>query len=253
MIAAKACPGASGAHIDNIANEAKILTVRAGLNLVTQDILDEAVLKVTFGARRDGQRQIMTPGEVDTIKVHEGGHAIVYMRLTGRAPLRFTMVPRGRSGGHVAFHEDFETLLTKDNAKIRLAVAMGGAASTFKLRNGQEDSGISMDVKQATDLAIRMVTEIGMSKLGKFNLASLQSAGLVSDQFRQQIADEVKALIDEGEKTAFAIVEEFGDDLKKLIDAIDEHETMLAPDIEKLFDLPPYEAEGLDAIAQARG
>lgn len=251
-IAAKACPGASGAHVENIANEAKILTVRARLNLVTQDILDEAVLKVTFGARREGQRQILTPLELDTVKVHESGHAVVYMRLAGRAPLRFTIVPRGRTGGHVAFPDDFETLVTKEHYKIRLAVAMGGWAATFKLRDGQEDSGISMDVKQATDQAIQMVTELGMSSLGKFNLASLQKAGLVSDAFRQQIADEVKALLAEGEKTALAIVEEHLEDLKILIAAVEEHETLLAPDMKKLFDLPDQETDTVDAIAAAR-
>lgn len=251
MIAAKACPGASGAHVENIANEAKILTVRARLSKVPQHILDEAVLKVMIGARREGQRQILTPMELDTVKVHESGHALVYMKLAQRAPLRFTIIPRGQSGGHVAFPDDFETLVTKDHLKIRLAVLMGGAASTAKLRNGQEDSGISMDVKMATDLAIQMVTEYGMSSLGKFNLASLQKAGLVSEAFRQRIADEIQSLIKEGEDKANSIVAENEDELKALIVAVEEHETLLEPDMKKLFNLT-YSDEVKDPLAAAR-
>jgi len=236
-VAAKACPGASGAHVANIANEAKILAVRAGLNKVTQDILDEAVLKVTIGVRRDGQRQILTPMELDTVKVHESGHALVYMKLSGRAPLRFTIIPRGQSGGHVAYSDDFETLITKDHLKLRLAVLMGGAASTFLVRNGQEDSGISMDIQMATDIAIQMVTQYGMSELGKFNLASMQKAGLVSDEFRDRIAKAVQALVDEGEKTAYQVIQQNETDLRKLIDAVEEHETLLEPDLKRLFGM----------------
>lgn len=236
-VAAKACPGASGAHVANIANEAKILAVRAGLNKVTQDILDEAVLKVTIGVRRDGQRQILTPMELDTVKVHESGHALVYMKLSGRAPLRFTIIPRGQSGGHVAYSDDFETLITKEHLKLRLAVLMGGAASTFLVRNGQEDSGISMDIQMATDIAIQMVTQYGMSELGKFNLASMQKAGLVSDEFRDRIAKAVQALVDEGEKTAYQVIQENETDLRKLIDAVEEHETLLEPDLKRLFGM----------------
>lgn len=249
-VAAKACPGASGAHVANIANEAKILAVRAGLNKVTQDILDEAVLKVTIGVRRDGQRQILTAMELDTVKVHESGHALVYMKLSGRAPLRFTIIPRGQSGGHVAYSDDFETLITKEHLKLRLAVLMGGAASTFLVRNGQEDSGISMDIQMATDIAIQMVTQYGMSELGKFNLASMQKAGLVSDEFRDRIAKAVQALVDEGEKTAYAVIQENEADLRRLIDAVEEHETLLEPDMKRIFGMD-YPEQAPDPVKVA--
>ena len=249
-VAAKACPGASGAHVANIANEAKILAVRAGLKKVTQDILDEAVLKVTIGVRRDGQRQILTAMELDTVKVHESGHALVYMKLSGRAPLRFTIIPRGQSGGHVAYSDDFETLITKEHLKLRLAVLMGGAASTFLVRNGQEDSGISMDIQMATDIAIQMVTQYGMSELGKFNLASMQKAGLVSDEFRDRIAKAVQALVDEGEKTAYSVIQENEADLRKLIDAVEEHETLLEPDMKRIFGMD-YPEQAPDPVKVA--
>lgn len=235
--AARGCPGASGAHVANIANESKILAVRAGLKAVTQEVLDEAVLKTLYGVRRDGQRAILTAMELDTVKVHESGHALVYLKLSGRAPLRFTIIPRGQSGGHVAFPDDYETLVTKEHLKLRLAVLMGGAASTARLRNGQEDSGISMDVQMATDLAIQMVTQYGMSSMGKFNLAAMQKAGLVSDEMRDRIAKEVQDLIDEGEKKAYEIVDENIDELRRLVAEIDEAETLLEPDFKKIFGL----------------
>ena len=249
VVAAKASAGASGAHMANIANEAKILTVRAGLKQVTQDILDEAVLKTMFGARRDGQRSVLTAMELDTVKVHESGHALVYMKLYGRAPLRFTIIPRGQSGGHVAFPDDFETLVTREHLTRRLAVLMGGAASTAIVRNGQEDTGISMDVKMATDTAVDMVTKYGMSEMGMFNLQSLTQAGLVSDDFKARILAEVQKLIDTAKKTAFDLVNGNMDQLKVLIAEVDEHETLLEPDMKRIFNLTYGEA-GAEPVAQ---
>ncbi len=247
-VAAKACPGASGAHVANIANEAKILTVRAGLKKVTQAILDEAVLKTMFGARRDGQRAVLTAMELDTVKVHESGHALVYMKLSGRAPLRFTIIPRGQSGGHVAFPDDFEMLNTKEHLTMRLAVLMGGSASTSIMRNGQEDSGISMDVKMATDIAVDMVTKYGMSPMGMFNLQALTAAGLVSDDFKARVLAEVQKLLDAGKAKAFEVIEGNRDQLKQLIDAVDEHETLLEPDLKRIFNLTYGEA-GAEPVA----
>jgi cell division protease FtsH len=247
-VAAKACPGASGAHVANIANEAKILTVRAGLKKVTQDILDEAVLKTMFGARRDGQRAVLTFMELDTVKVHESGHALVYMKLSGRAPLRFTIIPRGQSGGHVAFPDDFEMLNTKEHLTMRLAVLMGGSASTSIMRNGQEDSGISMDVKMATDIAVDMVTKYGMSPLGMFNLQALTAAGLVSDEFKARVLAEVQKLLDAGKAKAFEVIEGNRDQLNQLIAEVDEHETLLEPDLKRIFNMSYGEA-GAEPVA----
>jgi cell division protease FtsH len=247
-VAAKACPGASGAHVANIANEAKILTVRAGLKKVTQDILDEAVLKTMFGARRDGQRAVLTFMELDTVKVHESGHALVYMKLAGRAPLRFTIIPRGQSGGHVAFPDDFEMLNTKEHLTMRLAVLMGGSASTSIMRNGQEDSGISMDVKMATDIAVDMVTKYGMSPMGMFNLQALTAAGLVSDEFKARVLAEVQKLLDAGKAKAFEVIEGNLDQLKQLIAEVDEHETLLEPDLKRIFNMNYGEA-GAEPVA----
>lgn len=236
-VAAKACPGASGAHVANIANEAKILAVRAKLTQVTQDILDEAVLKTMWGARRDGQRQVLTAAEVDTVKKHESGHALVYMKLSGRAPLRFTIIPRGQSGGHVAFPDNFETLVTKEHLVMRLAVLMGGWAATLRLRDGQEDSGISMDVKMATESAVQMVTQYGMSPLGTFHLPTLQQAGLVSEDFKVRIMQEVTKLVEQGKTTALQVVDDNRAELDKLVACIGEYETMLEPDFKREFSL----------------
>lgn len=237
-VAAKGTPGASGAHIENIANEAKILTARANLDLITQATLDEAVQRVLYGPRREGQRAVMTPEEHDTVKVHESGHALVYMKLSGKAPLRFTMVPRGQTGGHVAYADDFEMLQTEEHFKLRLAVLLGGAASTARLRQGQRDTGVAMDVQMATELAIQMVTVFGMSsELGMINLQAMQKAGLVSDSLKDRINAQVLALVEEGKRVAFKLVEKHEDELKQLVAAVDEHETLLEPDIKKLFNL----------------
>ena len=125
---------------------------------------------------------------------------------------------------------------------------MGGSASTSIMRNGQEDSGISMDVKMATDIAVDMVTKYGMSPMGMFNLQALTAAGLVSDDFKARVLAEVQKLLDAGKAKAFEVIEGNRDQLKQLIDAVDEHETLLEPDLKRIFNLTYGEA-GSELVA----
>jgi cell division protease FtsH len=241
--AALATPSASGAHLKNIANEAKLMTARAKLKRVPQHILDEAVQKVMFGARRDSQRSVLHADELDTIKKHEAGHALLYWLRTKKAPLRFTIIPRGQTGGHVEYSEDFEMLKTKEHFLTRLIVMMGGYAATLLLRNEQEDTGIGSDYENATQLAMQMCGVYGMSSLGKVNFDALNKAGLLSDAMKHDFVTAVKKLVDGAAETAVKMLEENLEDLNKLVDAVGEKETLLAADFEEVFIKPKQAAE----------
>jgi ATP-dependent Zn protease len=105
-----------------------------------------------------------------------------------------------------------------------------------------------MDVKMATDIAVDMVTKYGMSPMGMFNLQALTAAGLVSDEFKARVLAEVQKLLDAGKAKAFEVIEGNLDQLKQLIAEVDEHETLLEPDLKRIFNLTYGEA-GAEPIA----
>ena len=234
--AARASVSASGAHLKAIANEAKLGAVRARVNKITLQLLDDASQRVLHGLARQSQRTVLNAIEIVTVKVHEGGHAFVYWKRTGKAPLRVTLIPRGHSGGHVQYSEDFELLKTKEHLLTRLVVAMGGWAGTYIMLDGQEDSGIAADFQMATETALQMVTELGMSKLGKINLPVLSKAGLVSDALKERIVAEVEHLLEWALTEAYNLIALNLDEYHLLIDALQNQETILEHEFPAVFN-----------------
>lgn len=234
-VAARGIPGASGAHLENMANEAKILRARRKAKLITQEILDEAVLKVIWGSRRDKDRKLWTPQEVKTVRVHESGHALAGILASGRLPLRFTMVPRGGSGGHVMWDDAFTLLSTEEHLKHRLIMMMGGWAATKLLCDGQHDTGIAQDFEDATKLAVEMVTRYGMSTLGFASFKSLSDAGLLSDELKRDATNAVNVLLEQAKAECYRLLSENLDLLRELEKAVDEKETLFPADLKKLL------------------
>lgn len=236
---ARGIPGASGALIENAINEAKLWIGRKDPAnpdpKVTQESLDEGFLIATMGAKREGVSSTLTPEEHDTLAVHEAGHALVYLDLAKKAPLRFTMVPRGQTGGHVQFGEDWEMLRTKEKLEIHLAVAMGGWAATFIEREGQHDTGPRGDNKQANQIAYDMVTQYGMSELGFISLEAVPHPSLISEKRKAEIEAAVHKLISEAQERALEIIRRRIDDLRKMVVEVKARETLLAGDFEELF------------------
>jgi cell division protease FtsH len=246
--AARVTASASGSHIEAMANEAKIFAARWGLDKVTARCLDEAILKVRMGPARDSDRAMMSPDELDTVKVHEGGHALVYWMLTGKAPERFTIIPRGQTGGHVEFAEDYEMLRTKKNLETHLAVAMGGWAATLVLRDGQQDTGISSDFDQATRIAMQMVAVYGMSPMGFLTVNPFAEANLLGEDLKNEIKQHTHALLEQAKVVAMETVTKHRDLLDKLIKAVEIKETLLSHDFEELMEghLPPEDDDNND-------
>jgi cell division protease FtsH len=242
--AAKASLSASGSHMSEIGNEAKLIAARKKLRKICQNTLDEAVLRVMFGARRESQRTVMTEFEIKIVKYHEGGHGFTFWKRTNKAPLRVTLVPRGQSGGHVQYSEEFELLRTREHLLTRLVVALGGWAGTYVMLDGHEDTGVSADFESATEIALAMVCQFGMSKLGKFNLAVLQKAGLVSESLKDRIVDEMFSLIDWAMTEAYNLIAGNLAEYQMLLDALDENETILEHEFPDVFKQKAKKKEG---------
>ena len=228
-------PNASGAVMENIANEAKIHAVRDGRNKVTAMDLDEATAKVTVGARRSGLAKVLTPEEVDVLAWHEGGHALAYVLRSGKAPLRFSIIPRGDTGGHVTYGEDFELLTTRKALETRLVVCMGGWAGVYVGLDGEENTGVSGDIQSATQVAYQMVTAYGMSRLGMFSLSGYPDVSLIPDSLKADIKDAVDELLAWAKAEALTLVQENVSDMRRLVAAVKEKETLIEQDFKEMF------------------
>ena len=167
-IIARGTPGFSGADLANLVNEAALLAARAGKRVVGMAEFENAKDKVMMGAER--RSMVMTEDEKKLTAYHEGGHAIVAIHMKDSDPVhKATIIPRGRALGMVMrLPEGDRISLSRAKLEADLAVAMGGrVAEEIIFGIERVTTGASSDIKMATDIARRMVTEWGMSeKLG---------------------------------------------------------------------------------------
>ena len=209
-VIARSTPGASGADLANIINEAALRAVRMGRRRVTQEDLLESVDVVIAGEKK--KSTVLSPHEKEVVSYHETGHAIVAAMQKGSAPVsKITIVPRtsGALGFTMQVEEDEHFLTTRQEAKDKIAVLCGGRAAE-ELIFGEMTTGASNDIEKATQMARAMVTQYGMSdRFGMVQLGQPASRYLgggsqltCSEGTAQEIDAEVQALVEEGHQTA---------------------------------------------------
>src|ERR1700754_2323967 len=162
---ARGTPGFSGADLTDIVNEAALLAARRGKRLVTAHEFEDAKDKVMMGAER--RTLVMTEDEKRLTAYHETGHAIVNLELPECDPLhKVTIIPRGRAlGVTMALPEKDRYSYTKGWMESRIAMCFGGRiAEQLIYGESHLNSGAADDIRQATGMARRMVTEFGMSE-----------------------------------------------------------------------------------------
>ncbi len=215
-VVARSTPGASGADLANIINEAALRAVRFGRRRVTQEDLLESVDVVIAGEKK--KSTVLSPHEKEVVSYHETGHAIVAAMQKGAAPVsKITIVPRtsGALGFTMQVEEDEHFLTTRQEAKDKIAVLCGGRAAEELIFN-EMTTGASNDIEKATQLARAMVTQYGMSdKFGMVQLGQPASRYLgggqqltCSEGTAQEIDAEVQALVEEGHQTALRTLRE---------------------------------------------
>jgi cell division protease FtsH len=161
---AQSTPGFSGADLANTLNEAALLAVRRGHDLILQIDLEEAIEKVYAGPERRSRR--ITEQDKKKLAYHEGGHAMVaFLTNHGERIRRITIVPRGRAAGYVSFMgpEDDRIGMSKGELMDDIRRAMGGRAAE-EIVFSEIDAGAVSDLNQATNIARRMVTMYGMGE-----------------------------------------------------------------------------------------
>ena len=213
---AKSTPGASGADLANIINEAALRAVRFGRSRVTQEDLAESVDVVIAGEKK--KSTVLSEHEKEVVAYHETGHAIVAAMQKGSAPVsKITIVPRtsGALGFTMQVEEDEHFLTTRTEAKNKIAVLCGGrAAEELIFGEDEKTTGASNDIEKATGIARAMVTQYGMSdKFGMVALGQQRNRYLgggseltCSEGTAQEVDAEVRRLVEEGHQQALDIL-----------------------------------------------
>ena len=244
---ARSTPGASGADLENVLNEAALLAARKGRSAVTSVEVKEACDKVRYGKERRSLE--MDEKEKLTTAYHESGHAITGLVVKHSDPVdKVTIIPRGFSLGATHFMPKKNRLsYWKKEILDQLIVLMGGRAAE-ELFVKDMSSGAQHDILQATKIARSMVCEWGMSdELGAVSYDEKSESGQYlgmsnyhekhySNETATKIDAVVKELIDTAHKEAIRILEENKDKVQLMTDMLMEFETLDAIDVKEIMD-----------------
>ena len=246
-VIARGTPGFSGADLANLVNEAALLAARTGKRLITMGDFEAAKDKVLMGVER--RSMVMSDDEKRLTAYHEAGHVLVALNVPGHDPLhKVTIIPRGRAlGVTMSLPERDRYSYSKVELESRLAVAFGGrVAEELVFGADNVTTGAGNDIRTATAMARRMVTEFGFSgRLGPLRYADNQEEVFlghavtqhkhVADATARLIDEEIRRLIDEAEGRARQILNDHRHDLDAVSAALLEFETLTGDEVAGLL------------------
>ena len=238
---AKGTPGAVGADLANIVNEAALRAVRSGREEVIQEDLEEAVEVIIAG--KEKKDRILSNKEREVVAFHEVGHALVAGLLEGTDPVhKITIVPRtmGALGYTMQLPEEEKYLVSKEELMNQIMVMLGGRAAEEEVFN-LVSTGASNDIERATQTARNMVTIYGMTdNFDMMALESVQNRYLdgravrnCSEETSTLIDKEVLSIIRECHQKAREILRENRDLLDKISEYLLEKETIFGDEFFK--------------------
>ncbi len=252
-VIARGTPGFSGADLANLVNEAAINAVRAGRDVITAADFDAARDRIILG-RREGSN-VLLPEEKNAVAVHESGHALVAALSEHADPVaKVTILPAGQTLGVTEQLPLVERhMYTEDYLHDSLAVRLGGRAAELVVL-GQGSTGAANDLAGATDLAIKMVREFGLSPtLGPIGYPEGGSVFLggggpamssrpFAEATQAEIDREVSQLLRQAEERATELLKEHRAQLDSLVGLLLERETVDGSDVYRLTGQPDRSA-----------
>ncbi|TNH19246.1 ATP-dependent zinc metalloprotease FtsH [Testudinibacter sp. TR-2022] len=260
MVIARGTPGYSGADLANLVNEAALFAARHNKRIVTMVEFEKAKDKINMGPER--RTMIMTEKQKESTAYHEAGHAIVGYLVPEHDPVhKVTIIPRGRALGVTFFlPEGDQVSISHKQLESKLSTLYSGRLAE-DLIYGEENisTGASNDIKVATNIARKMVTEWGFSdKLGPILYAeddgevflgrSMAKAKHMSDETAHLIDEEVRQIVERNYQRARQILLDNMDILHAMKDALMKYETIEEEQIRQLMErrevTPPPGWEG---------
>ena len=242
---AKRMPYATGADLENVMNEAAILATRARKKQIDQQLLVDAIARVQMGPEKKSHK--VNEKDRRMVAYHEGGHAIVGHVLPGCDDVHLiTIVPRGMAAGHtLALPAEEHDNISRSELKDQLAMMLGGHAAE-EVALGEIYTGSSSDLKRATEICRKMVTQFGMSEeIGTIYLGSDQEVfvGMEFGQSREyseevaaRIDREVSRMLEAAYERAKSILKENRGRLDMLVEALLAQETLNRAEFVALMD-----------------
>ena len=244
---AQTTAGFTGADLENLLNEAAILSAKGGRRFIRQADIDQAFVKVGIGAEK--KSKVISEKEKKITAYHEAGHGILFHVLPDVGPVHtISIIPTGMgaAGYTMPLPEKDEMFNTKGKMLQNIMVSLGGRIAE-ELTFGDVTTGASQDIKQATAIARAMVTEYGMSeKVGMINYGGdenevfigrdLAHARSYGESVATAIDSEVKRIIDECYEKAKKIILEHENVLHKCCELLLEKEKISQDEFEALFE-----------------
>ena len=240
---AKRTVGFSGADLENLLNEAALLTVRRNKNAITMAEIDEAHDRVLMGPAKVTKKY--TEKEKKLVAYHEAGHAVVGIKLEGANEVqKITIIPRGQAGGYNLMLPREETFLSTKKELLETISGLLGGRVAEEIVFKEVTTGAHNDFEKATKIARSMVTEYGMSDLGPIQFEHQESSVFLgrdynkSRNFSSQVAFEIdqeqRKIINECYEKTKKIITENKDLLDLIANTLLEYETITKEQIEYL-------------------
>ncbi len=238
-------PGFSGADLENLLNEAALVAARANKKKIDMSDIDEATDRVIAGPAK--KSRVISEKERRIVAYHESGHTVIGLVLDDAEMVhKVTIVPRGQAGGYaVMLPKEDRYFMTAPELKDKITGLLGGRVAE-EIVFGEVSTGASNDFQRATEIARRMVTEFGMSRLGPIKFG--QSHGQVflgrdlhneqnySEKIAYEIDKEIQRIINECYEKAKAILTEHREQLENIAQALLKVETLDAKQIRHIFE-----------------
>lgn len=245
-VLAKRTPGFAGADLANLCNEAALLAARQNKDYIEMSDFEEALDRVLMGLKRQGM--YISEEEKRIIAYHESGHALLSKVLPHADPVhKVTIIPRGKGalGATVPLPTEDRYILTKTQLLDRITMLFGGRAAE-ELVMGQASTGAQDDLKQATELAKRMVVEFGMSEdVGPLSLAEervnvflgeeIVKSEEHSEELNAVIDREIRRIVEECYTRARSLLAQYREALDKLAAELLSRETLDGTEIDEIL------------------
>ena len=260
-VIARMTPGASGAELANIVNEAALCAVRHRRKAVTQFDLQEAVDTILAGAQK--KNKILNNKEKCIVSYHEVGHALVAALQTNSAPVqKITIVPRtsGALGFTMQVEDGDHTLMTKEEILNKIATLTGGRAAE-ELIFHSITTGASNDIEQATKLARALVTRYGMTE--DFDMVALETVNnaylggdaslACSEQTAAKVDAKVVEIVQAEHRKAYKLLADNKRKLDEIAQYLYEKETISGEEFMRILNAQPQLPAGTSADSTNAG
>jgi len=247
-VIARSTPGFSGADLANLINESALLAAVSDAQRVEPEHVESARDKITMGSAR--RSMVMSEEQRHATAVHEAGHAVIAYYTDGADPLhKVTIIPHGRAlGVTMQLPEEDRYCVNRKDVKTQIKVLLGGYLAEMKYF-GEEGttSGVSNDLKRAKQLATRMVSEFGMSRLGPIFYGGdsdevflgremATRATNQSDITTREVDEELRTIIEDCYGIAKQLLDDRSHELELLTQALCTHETVSGREVDHLFE-----------------